>query len=96
MPSVCAQTPIQKNQELILKQTSTLLTTFVALAATASAVTPIVVDGKDFVNSETKERFPIIGVECVPLIICPRQQANCLQLPTRRRRRLQHEKRPPK
>ncbi|BCR90214.1 1,3-beta-glucanosyltransferase gel2 [Aspergillus chevalieri] len=49
-----------------MPSTSTLLTTFVALAATASAVTPVVVDGKDFVNSETKERFPIIGVDYQP------------------------------
>ncbi|OJJ88233.1 1,3-beta-glucanosyltransferase gel2 [Aspergillus glaucus CBS 516.65] len=49
-----------------MPSTSTILTTLVALAATASAVTPVVVDGKDFVNSETKERFPIIGVDYQP------------------------------
>lgn len=67
MPSVCAHPPNTKEQRINLQQISTILTTLVALAATASAVTPVVVDGKDFVNSETKERFPIIGVEYVAL-----------------------------
>jgi len=33
------------------------------LATTAVAVQPIKVDGKDFVNSVTGDRFQIIGVE---------------------------------
>lgn len=41
----------------------TLLTTVCALAATASAVVPVEVDGKNFVNSKTGDRFQIIGVE---------------------------------
>lgn len=37
------------------------------LATTAVAVNPIIVDGKDFVDSVTKDRFQIIGVEYVTL-----------------------------
>lgn len=34
-----------------------------ALATTTLAVPSLVVDGKDFVNPKTKDRFQIIGVE---------------------------------
>lgn len=37
-----------------------------ALATTAHAVTPIEVEGKDFVNSDTGDRFQIIGVDYQP------------------------------
>ncbi|RDW70496.1 1,3-beta-glucanosyltransferase gel2 [Aspergillus mulundensis] len=37
-----------------------------ALATTASAVTPVIVKGKDFVNSETGDRFQILGVDYQP------------------------------
>ncbi|KAL3486392.1 Glucanosyltransferase-domain-containing protein [Aspergillus germanicus] len=37
-----------------------------ALATTASAVVPIEVQGKDFVNSETGDRFQILGVDYQP------------------------------
>ncbi|KAL4999212.1 Glucanosyltransferase-domain-containing protein [Aspergillus recurvatus] len=37
-----------------------------ALATTASAVTPIEVKGKDFVNSKTGDRFQILGVDYQP------------------------------
>ena len=40
-----------------------LLTTAFALIGTAAAVTPLEVVGKDFVNTKTKQRFQIIGVE---------------------------------
>ncbi|KAI9930602.1 hypothetical protein ASPWEDRAFT_27118 [Aspergillus wentii DTO 134E9] len=43
-----------------------LLTAACAFATTASAVTPITVNGKDFVNSETKDRFQIIGIDYQP------------------------------
>lgn len=43
-----------------------MLTAAFALMGTAAAVTTLEVDGKDFVNSKTKERFQIIGVEYVP------------------------------
>lgn len=42
-----------------------VLTTVCALASTAMAVTPIKVDGKDFVDSKSGDRFQIIGVEYV-------------------------------
>ncbi|KAJ5194544.1 CAZyme family GH72 [Penicillium cinerascens] len=37
-----------------------------ALAGSALALSPLEVDGKDFVNSKTKERFQIIGVDYQP------------------------------
>ncbi|CAG8071298.1 unnamed protein product [Penicillium salamii] len=43
-----------------------LLTSVCALASTAAALTPLEVSGKDFVNSETKDRFQIIGVDYQP------------------------------
>lgn len=42
-----------------------LLAAVWAFATTTLAVKPVDVLGKDFVNSETKERFQIIGVELV-------------------------------
>ncbi|KAH8427152.1 1,3-beta-glucanosyltransferase gel2 [Aspergillus melleus] len=43
-----------------------LLAAACALATTAHAVTPIEVEGKDFVNSDTGDRFQIIGVDYQP------------------------------
>jgi hypothetical protein len=43
-----------------------LFTAVCALATTASAVVPIEVKGKDFVNSETGARFQILGVDYQP------------------------------
>ncbi|PYH48315.1 1,3-beta-glucanosyltransferase gel2 [Aspergillus saccharolyticus JOP 1030-1] len=43
-----------------------LLATACALATTANAVTPLVVKGTDFVNSETGDRFQILGVDYQP------------------------------
>ncbi|KAJ5638224.1 1-3-beta-glucanosyltransferase gel2 [Penicillium lividum] len=43
-----------------------VLTAACALMGTAAAVTTLEVDGKDFVNSKTKERFQIIGVDYQP------------------------------
>ncbi|KAJ5352755.1 CAZyme family GH72 [Penicillium brevicompactum] len=43
-----------------------LLTSVCALVSTAAALTPLEVSGKDFVNSETKDRFQIIGVDYQP------------------------------
>ncbi|KAJ5813456.1 1-3-beta-glucanosyltransferase gel2 [Penicillium pulvis] len=43
-----------------------VLTAAFALMGTAAAVTTLEVDGKDFVNSKTKERFQIIGVDYQP------------------------------
>lgn len=40
-----------------------LLTAVCSLATTAVAVHPLVVEGTDFVNSVTKERFEFIGIE---------------------------------
>ncbi|KAL4946772.1 hypothetical protein BDV06DRAFT_181518 [Aspergillus oleicola] len=37
-----------------------------ALATTATAVTPVEVRGKDFVNSETGDRFQILGIDYQP------------------------------
>ncbi|KGO64439.1 Glycoside hydrolase, superfamily [Penicillium italicum] len=37
-----------------------------ALASTAAALTPLQVSGKDFVDSKTKDRFQIIGVDYQP------------------------------
>ncbi|BDD62338.1 1 3-beta-glucanosyltransferase gel2 [Monascus purpureus] len=37
-----------------------------AFAATATAVVPVVVSGKDFVNTNTKDRFQIIGIDYQP------------------------------
>ncbi|KAJ5783257.1 hypothetical protein N7457_005031 [Penicillium paradoxum] len=37
-----------------------------ALASTAAALTPLEVSGKDFVDSKTKDRFQIIGVDYQP------------------------------
>ncbi|KAJ5811286.1 1-3-beta-glucanosyltransferase gel2 [Penicillium riverlandense] len=43
-----------------------LATAICALASTAAAVIPLEVKGKDFVNSQTNERFQIIGVDYQP------------------------------
>ncbi|KAH8697878.1 1,3-beta-glucanosyltransferase Gel2 [Talaromyces proteolyticus] len=43
-----------------------LLAAACGLASTASALHPLVVEGKDFVNSVTKDRFQIIGVDYQP------------------------------
>ncbi|KAH1550733.1 1 3-beta-glucanosyltransferase gel2 [Aspergillus fumigatus] len=43
-----------------------LFTAVCALATTASAVVPIEVKGKDFVNSKTGDRFQILGVDYQP------------------------------
>ncbi|RHZ51371.1 1 3-beta-glucanosyltransferase gel2 [Aspergillus turcosus] len=43
-----------------------LFTTVCALATTASAVVPIEVKGKDFVNTETGARFQVLGVDYQP------------------------------
>lgn len=40
-----------------------IFTALCGLATTAVAVQPVIVEGKDFVNSVTKERFQILGVE---------------------------------
>ncbi|KAJ5690854.1 1-3-beta-glucanosyltransferase gel2 [Penicillium macrosclerotiorum] len=43
-----------------------LLTAICALAGSAAAVTPLKVQGKDFVNTKTGDRFQIIGVDYQP------------------------------
>ncbi|GAD97742.1 1,3-beta-glucanosyltransferase Gel2 [Paecilomyces variotii No. 5] len=43
-----------------------VFTALCGLATTAVAVQPVIVDGKDFVNSVTKDRFQIIGVDYQP------------------------------
>ncbi|CEJ57973.1 Putative 1,3-beta-glucanosyltransferase Gel2 [Penicillium brasilianum] len=43
-----------------------LLTAICALAGSAAAVTPLKVQGKDFVNSKTGDRFQILGVDYQP------------------------------
>ncbi|KAJ6118700.1 CAZyme family GH72 [Penicillium samsonianum] len=43
-----------------------LLASVCALASTAAALTPLEVSGKDFVDSKTKDRFQIIGVDYQP------------------------------
>ncbi|KAF7717764.1 1,3-beta-glucanosyltransferase [Penicillium ucsense] len=45
---------------------SGLLTAICALAGSAAAVTPLKVQGKDFVNSKTGDRFQILGVDYQP------------------------------
>ncbi|CAI7655527.1 unnamed protein product [Penicillium pancosmium] len=45
---------------------SRIFTALCALASTAAAVTPLKVDGKDFVNSDTGDRFQIIGIDYQP------------------------------
>lgn len=45
---------------------SRIFTALCALASTAAAVTPLKVDGKDFVNSESGDRFQIIGIDYQP------------------------------
>jgi hypothetical protein len=39
------------------------LTALCGLATTAVAVHPLVVEGTDFVNTVTKERFDFLGIE---------------------------------
>ncbi|KAJ5371486.1 1-3-beta-glucanosyltransferase gel2 [Penicillium cataractarum] len=43
-----------------------LLTAICALAGSAAAVTPLKVQGKDFVNTKTGDRFQILGVDYQP------------------------------
>ncbi|KAJ5159413.1 1-3-beta-glucanosyltransferase gel2 [Penicillium canariense] len=45
---------------------SRLLTAICALASSAAAVTPLKVQGKDFVNTKTGARFQILGVDYQP------------------------------
>ncbi|OQD61136.1 hypothetical protein PENPOL_c018G08178 [Penicillium polonicum] len=45
---------------------SGLFASVCALASTAAALTPLEVSGKDFVDSKTKDRFQIIGVDYQP------------------------------
>jgi hypothetical protein len=45
---------------------SRLFTAICALAGSAAAVTPLKVQGKDFVNSKTGDRFQILGVDYQP------------------------------
>ncbi|KAI2789362.1 1,3-beta-glucanosyltransferase gel2 [Penicillium oxalicum] len=50
----------------MVTSTSRLLTAICALAGSAAAVTPLKVQGKDFVNSKTGDRFQILGVDYQP------------------------------
>ncbi|CAI7592445.1 unnamed protein product [Penicillium manginii] len=45
---------------------SRIFTALCALVSTAAAVTPLKVDGKDFVNTDTGDRFQIIGIDYQP------------------------------
>lgn len=49
----------------LIQSSGRVFTAACALMGTAAAITTLEVDGKDFVNSKTKERFQIIGVEYV-------------------------------
>lgn len=46
-----------------LQSPARLLTALCGLASTAFAVHPLKIEGREFIDSKTNERFQIIGVE---------------------------------